>query len=173
MTRRFKRLRGDRLLLRLVPEERELLLRLPDELRALLSHDAGTPGTDPHGNPVLSRLFPRAYLDPTEEAAESEFQRLMHVELVNERLGALAAVTASLETASTTRGGLLELELSADQTQAWLGLLNDARLALGTSLGVTDDTDYGDLDPDDPDTAPFAIYGWLTMLQGALIEELL
>ncbi len=35
------------------------------------------------------------------------------------------------------------VHLDPDDVQAWLAVLNDARLALGTRIGVTDDTDLG------------------------------
>ena len=54
-----------------------------------------------------------------------------------------------------------------------LGVLNDARLALGTQLGVTEDTDLADARPDDPATYRFAVYAWLTQLEGDLIDTLL
>ena len=37
---------------------------------------------------VTQRLFPRAYLDPTEEEAESQWQELVHDDLVEARLDA-------------------------------------------------------------------------------------
>jgi hypothetical protein len=64
-------------------------------------------------------------------------------------------------------------DLDADDTAAWLGVLNDARLALGTRLDVTEATEYDDLDPDDPATPGLAAYAWLTYLQGELIETVM
>ena len=51
-------------------------------------------------------------------------------------------------------------------------MLNDARLALGTRLEVTEDMDLSRLDPDDPDTAPYAVYWWLGVLEERLIDVL-
>ncbi len=51
-------------------------------------------------------------------------------------------------------------------------MINDARLALGTRLEVTEDLDLSGLDPDDPDTAPYAVYWWLGMLEERLIDAL-
>jgi hypothetical protein len=53
----------------LAPGEAAVLTRLCEELTTLLADDE-PPGDQ--GDPVLERLFPRAYLDPTEEEAESE-----------------------------------------------------------------------------------------------------
>ena len=55
--------------------------------------------------------------------------------------------------------------------QAWLGVLNDTRLVLGARLGVTED-DH-DVAPDDPRAPAFAMYHWLTWVQGELVEQLL
>ena len=55
--------------------------------------------------------------------------------------------------------------------QAWLGVLNDTRLVLGTRLGVTEDE--RELNPADPQAGAYAMYQWLTWLQGDLVEALL
>ena len=91
-------------------------------------------------DPVLERLFPRAYLDPTEEEAEAEWQRLVHDDLVDGRRQALATVERTLAGAMVRRGRF-ELTLNEEQAQAWLAVINDARLALGTRLEVTEDID--------------------------------
>lgn len=163
--RRFQP-RGEGLLVTLTTAEVELLRSIPNELRPLLEG-----GRDPD-DPVRERLFPRAYLDPTEEAAEEEWQELVHPELIRERLAALERLTATLERA-TERKGRVEVEIDADEAQAWMGTFNDARLALGTRLGVTEDLDATEVDADHPDAAAFAVYGWLTWVQGDLVETLL
>jgi hypothetical protein len=150
------------------PGEAAVLTRLCEELTTLLAGD-GTGGEQ--SDPVLERLFPRAYLDPTEEDAETEWQRLAHDDLVDGRRRALSIVEGTLA-AATVRKGRFELTLSEEQAQAWLALLNDARLALGTRLDVTEDLDLSGLDPDDPDTAPFAVYWWLGMVEERLIDVL-
>ncbi len=147
--------------------EAAVLTRLCEELTTLLADDE--PGQAP--DPVLERLFPRAYLDPTEEEAESDWQRLVHGDLVDGRRRALATVEGTLAGAQLRRGRY-ELTLTAEQAQAWLAVLNDARLALGTRLEVTENMDLSGLDPDDPDTAPFAVYWWLGVLEEALIDVL-
>ena len=151
--------------------EAAVVTRLCDELTTLLGGvgDDGEPaGTS---DPVLERLFPRAYLDPTEEEAEADWQRLVHDDLVSGRRKALASVEGTLAGA-TVRRGRFELTLNDEQAQDWLAVLNDARLALGTRLQVTEDLDLSGLDPDDPDTAPYAVYWWLGMLEERLIEVL-
>ena len=80
---------------------------------------------------------------------------------------------AALEAASPNRRGRLVVNLVDDDVAAFLGVLNDARLALGTTIGVTDDLDLSELDPSDPESAAYAAYGWLTYLEGELVETLL
>jgi Domain of unknown function (DUF2017) len=145
--------------------ELDLLRSLPSELRALYE-------AEDDADPVRARLFPRAYLDPTAEDAEREWRELVHPELLRERLAAIEIVVASLDGATAERGEVVA-DLSADDVAAWLGVLNDARLALGTRLGVTEETDYAELEPDDPSAPGLAAYAWLTYLQGELVEALL
>lgn len=65
----------------------------------------------------------------------------------------------------------VEIALTPDDVAAWLGVLNDLRLVLGTRLEITEDEP--DLDPAHPDAAAYAVYYWLTYLQGELVEQLL
>jgi hypothetical protein len=162
---RFERQRDGGLKVTLNELERDLLRSLPDELRGLYT------GAD-SADPVRSRLFPRAYLDPTAEDAEQEWRDLVEPELIRGRLAALEQLAASVDAAGSGTGEV-SVVLSEEDEAAWLGVLNDARLAIGTRLGVTEDTEYADLDPDDPRSGPLAAYAWLTYLQGDLIESLL
>jgi hypothetical protein len=150
-------------------EERDLLRSLPDELRTL--YELGPDESDP----VRGRLFPRAYLDPTAEDAEREWRDLVHPELVRGRMDALDRLLVSLDAAPapTPGRGTVVVPLDDDAVGALLSVLNDARLALGTRLGVTEDTDYDDLDPSDPRAPGLAAYAWLTYVEGELIETLL
>ena len=52
-------------------------------------------------------------------------------------------------------------------------MLNDARLALGTALDITEETEFDDFAPDDPRRGQFLLYSALTALQGELIDALL
>ena len=165
MSPRVTRIADDGLRVSLSAPELELLRSLPDELRSLYA-------VDDDADPVRARLFPRAYLDPTAEDAEQEWRDLVHPELLRERLAAVELVVASLADATVGRDEVVA-DLSADDVAAWLAVLNDARLALGTRLEVTEETDYTDLDPDDPAAPGLAAYAWLTYLQGELVETLL
>jgi hypothetical protein len=174
----FRRNRSAGVEVVLEPGEAAVLSRLCDELATLLddngagSSDSGHSGDGGAApDPVLERLFPRAYLDPTEEEAEADWQRLVHGDLVDARRQALATVEAGLAGA-TVRRGRLELTLDEEQAHSWLAVLNDARLALGTRLDVTEDLDLSGLDPDDPEAAPYAVYWWLGVLEERLLDVL-
>jgi hypothetical protein len=165
----FRRNRSEGFDVVLEAGEAAVLTRLCEELITLLSIEEGE---EPDAaDPVLDRLFPRAYLDPTEEAAESDWQRLVHGDLLDGRRRALATVEGTLAGAEMRRNRF-ELTLSEEQALDWLAVLNDARLALGTRLEVTEDLDLSGLDPDDPDTAPFAVYWWLGVLEERLVDVL-
>lgn len=138
-----------------------LLRSLPEQGRELLQLDGGD---------VSHRLFPRAYLDHAEEPAEEEWQRLMHADLLQGKLEALAAVEASLARGEPVRGGRVRVELESDETHAWLSALNDLRLAMGVMLEITDDLDIAGVDPSDPRAPGLHLYGWLTWVQGDLVE---
>ena len=169
MARTFRRNRSsEELAVVLEAGEAAVLTRLCEELTTLLNAGGGGEQSDP----VLERLFPRAYLDPTEEEAEAEWQRFVHDDLVDGRRQAVATVEGSLAGALVRRGRF-ELTLSQEQAQAWLAVINDARLALGTRLNVTEDMDLSRLNPDDPDTAPYAVYWWLGVLEERLVDVLL
>ena len=195
MSATFRKNRRGEVVVRLLPEELTVLRGLPDELRPLVEEPgldtvsrveisdliddaASTEGADSTDLPktvddaVRRRLFPLAYLDPTEEDAEGEWQRMVHPELVRSKLEALSLLAGTLQRASETRGRV-EIVLSPEETEAWLGALNDARLALGVVLGVTEDLDLDAMSADDPAAPGHAMYAWLTALQGAHVDALL
>jgi hypothetical protein len=160
--RRFRSGPDETLVVSLAPDELEILRGLPDQLREV--YDA------PPDDPARARLFPRAYLDPTAEDEEAQWQELVFPELVRERAAQLAALTATFGRAQAA-GEWREITLAPDEVQAWLGVLNDLRLVLGARLGVT--ADVTRVPPDDPRAPVFAVYDWLTMLEGDLVEHLL
>jgi hypothetical protein len=169
--RPFRRQRGGAVVVTLDPAEAAVLEQLVGELSGLFSGGGASEDHDPAEAKVMGRLFPRAYLDPTEEAAESEWQRLVHDDLLMGRRAALATVGGVLEGAVSHRGRL-EMSISTEEAEALLAVLNDARLALGTKLDVTEEMDLSGLDPNDPDAGPYAIYWWLGMLEEHLVEVL-
>lgn len=126
-------------------EERNLLIRLMGELRALL--------TGPDDNELILRLFPAAYLD--DEEKEAEYQRLMREELVTSRLSAIESVTAVLQ------GDPGEL-LDEGQTVAFMQSINAVRLVLGTMLGISDDESADEADAaDSPEHHLYDFLSWL------------
>ena len=172
MSDRFRRRRDGTVVVSLTEAETQLLGELPEQLRALYA--AGT------GDAARDRLFPRAYLDPTEEDAEAQWNALVVPELVRERLDGLAAVLRTVDGATVVRTAgdheQTEVTLGPDDLNLWLGVLNDARLTLGARLEITDDSNHADewgLSPDDPATPARATYLWLTALQGLLVDTML
>ena len=152
--------------------EVELLRQIPAELQAIYE------GTDP--DPARERLFPRPYLDPTEEEAEEQWNALVVPELLRERLEGLNAVLATLDGGNVIRTTSdreqTEVVLGPEELNLWLGVLNDARLTLGSRLEITDDTNHREqweLAPDDPETPARAAYLWLTTLQELLVETMM
>jgi hypothetical protein len=139
---------------RLPATERQLLASLVEALRAALSGDV-------RGEPALRRLFPPAYAEPADGAAEAEYQDLVHDELLASRRAALDVLEA---TADRTR--LEEAELLS-----WMTALNQLRLVLGTRLDVQEDADPQP-DPDDPSAPLAAVYTWLGLLLESVIDAL-
>ena len=152
--------------------EVELLRQIPAELQGIYR------GTDP--DPARDRLFPRPYLDPTEEEAEEQWNALVVPELLRERIEGLDAVVDSLEGGTVVRTvsgrEQTEVTLGPEELSLWLGVLNDARLTLGSRLEITDDSNHREqweLSPDDPETPSRAAYLWLTTLQELLVETMM
>jgi Domain of unknown function (DUF2017) len=117
-------------------------------------------------DPVLARLLPDAYRDDPE--ASGEFRRYTEHGLRSGKAAAARTVLATLP----PRGG--RVRLSQPEAQAWLRALNDVRLALGTSLEVTDDFDdqVRHMSPDDPRVAYIGVYQWLAYIQETLVRAL-
>src|SRR5690242_6659936 len=85
---KFKGARDGSVVVTLDGGELQLLRDVPEQLRALYE--------SPDPDPARERLFPRAYLDPTEEAAEEQWSALMHPELLRQRLAGLDALLRTL-----------------------------------------------------------------------------
>ena len=153
MRRRVRRVGPDEFELRLPDDERSVLRTLPAQLRALLEDPS--PGDDP----ARGRLFPPAYWDDAER--DSEYQRLMHGDLVASKLAAAEVVESTVDSN----------RLSEEELVAWMGALNDLRLVLGTRLDVTEDP--ADAPADDAPEAPaYALYSYLGWLQEQVVAAL-
>ncbi len=124
----------------------------------------------PAANPVSARLFPHAYSDPTEDAAEREWQEMVHPDLADKKIAGLDQIVA-LFGRGPTSGDLVRVVLDREQEELLLGTVNDLRLALGAALGITADTDFDDLD--DLEEGPGALYEWLGMFEERLVQLML
>lgn len=130
--------------------ERALLASLPGELRQLLATD----------DPALERLFPPAYSNEPE--LDAEFRALTRPDLVRSKTDALAIMEA-------TTGAK---QVSEDELTAWLAVLNDLRLVLGSRLEVTEDLHENGLPDDDPRRPALGLYFFLGAVQEEVVEAL-
>jgi hypothetical protein len=67
------------------------------------------------------------------------------------------------------------IELNHELANAWLGGINDIRLALGVRLNVLKNSheELELLAPDDPMRGVYGVYSWLGWLQGNLLQALM
>ena len=146
-----------------------------DPLEAMLSFDG--PTTEPD-DPVLARLFPTAYLEDDEAAAE--FRRFTEGGLRDSKAAGAAAVIDALEEAglptepAADQRFVIDVELDQEAALVWLRTFTDLRLALATRLEVEqDDDDYWESLPDeDPRAQAHDIYQWIGALQETLVDSL-
>lgn len=156
-----------------------------DPLAALFAEGPAEPPEDP----VLARLFPDAYGGPgaasgDEEDRErsAEFRRYTEGELrARKRADGLALVrTLDALAADAPAGDEPDpgavLRLDPQECRQWLGTLNDLRLAIGTRLEISEESDTDVLfgrEDDDPVKPIVMAYLWLGGLQESLLETLL
>jgi hypothetical protein len=155
----FRSTRGGDVVARLDPAEAGIVGLLLDQLEQLLAADAD----DVAGDPVMDRLLPEGHRGDPELAAD--YRELTESSLRSGKTDDLAIVRATLPES----GG--EVRLDRDQAAAWLRSSNDLRLALGTRLEITEDTEPPDEIADEQDQQ-LAVYYWLTALQGSLVDAL-
>jgi hypothetical protein len=156
--RPFRR-KGDDVAARLDPAEAGILGLLLDQLEQLL--EAAEDGVA--GDPVLLRLLPDGHRGDPELAAD--YRELTESALRSGKADDLATVRATLP----AEGG--DVRLDPEQAAAWLRCTNDLRLALGTRLEITEDTEPPD-EITDEDGQQLAVYYWLTSVQGSLVDAL-
>jgi hypothetical protein len=153
--RRVRRNRHGQYEVRLDPSERELLRSLGPQMReVIVDGDAA--------DPAVARLFPPAYQEERDAEREAEFRLLAGDELRSSHLAALATLE---ESADADR-------LDEEQLLAWMRAINHVRLVLGTRLDVTEEGDERPTDVSDPRAPAFAVYDFLTWLQGEIVEAL-
>lgn len=176
----FVKFSEDSYLLDVSESERDVLINLTGQLIEILAERVDAAHSDPlakmvgitgHDSPpddeVLLRLLPNAYADPVDA---SEFRRYTESDLRMKKA----------QHAMHVRSQLMEMEngsilLDAEGAQAWLGAINDVRLALGVRLKV-DENSHERLEllsPEDPMHAVFAVYSWLGWLQESLVLALM
>ena len=160
--------------------ERDVLINLSEQLIEILAERIDGQATDPleamvgftgqdspPDDEVLLRLLPNAYADPVDS---SEFRRYTESVLrEKKRIHALAIRSHLLNSEKH------EVALDQESAQAWLGAMNDIRLALGVRLGV-DSASHEQLEllaPDDPMRGVYADFTWLGWLQGTLVDALM
>ena len=106
--------------------------------------------------PLLTVLFPDAYRDDADAAAE--FRRYTRDDLEQRKIGAAERV------AETAVEGTVVLDPETAAT--WVRSLTDLRMMLATRLGIR-------ADGDEPGDGPLAdIYDWLGELQWVLVDLL-
>ena len=145
-----------------------------DPLEAML--DFSGPTTEPE-DPVLARLFPSAYRDDDEAAAD--FRRFTEGSLRDGKAAAASTIIDTLEDAGlppelTEEGLMIDVELDPAAAETWMRSFTDIRLALATRLEVEegDETYWTSLPDDDPRGQAHDIYDWVGYLQETLVEAL-
>ena len=160
--------------------EREVLTNLVEQIIELLAERVDHHNDDPiaamvgitmHDTPpddeVLLRLLPNAYADQVDA---SEFRRYTESTLRQKKQAHAMAMRMHLKSAVH---GIVEVD--HDGANAWLGALNDVRLALGVRLKVEENTheELELLAPDDPMRGVYAVYRLLSWLQESIFSALM
>ena len=191
-------------------QEAHVLINLTEQLLELLAdgdgqshsvdpllHLVGISNSEsPPEDPVLRRLLPNAYED---EQAAGEFRRYTeHGLREKKKAHALLIYEALLPQDEDWNGdipldkGSIQVTVAMADSLAWLGGLNDLRLALAVRLGfgaekseqTANQSAGGDAPNDDvhkryelmlesdPMKAVYAVYSWIGWLQQSLLEAL-
>jgi hypothetical protein len=199
----FRRISSDessKLAITFSSQEAHVLINLTEQLLELLAEgDGQSHQVDPllhlvgissadslPEDPVLRRLLPNAYDD---ERAAGEFRRYTeHGLREKKKAHALTIYEALLPQDEEWSGdtpldkGSIEISFPESDAMAWLGGLNDLRLALAVRLGIG--TENGAPTPaeqhqkyelmveSDPMKAVYAVYSWIGWLQQSLLETI-
>lgn len=146
-----------------------------DAFEAMMTEFSGA--TTIPDDPVLARLFPTAYPDDEESAAD--FRRFTEGGLRDGKAAAAAAIIDTLEEAGlppelTEDGLVIDVELTHAEAETWMRAFTDIRLALATRLGVEagDEHYWHSLPDDDPRAQAHDIYEWVGYLQETVVEAL-
>ena len=146
-----------------------------DAFEAMMAEFSGA--TTIPEDPVLARLFPTAYTDDEESAAD--FRRFTESGLRDGKAAAAGSIIDTLEDAGlppelTEDGLVIDVELTHAEAEAWMRAFTDIRLALATRLGVEagDEHYWHSLPDDDPRAQAHDIYEWVGYLQETVVEAL-
>ena len=146
-----------------------------DAFEAMMAEFSGA--TTIPEDPVLARLFPTAYTDDEESAAD--FRRFTESGLRDGKAAVAGSIIDTLEDAGlppelTEDGLVIDVELTHADAEAWMRAFTDIRLALATRLGVEagDEHYWHSLPDDDPRAQAHDIYEWVGYLQETVVEAL-
>jgi hypothetical protein len=179
-TEGFKRHGDHSYIAHFADSEKEVLLNLCEQIIELLAERVDHGHEDPlaamvgitsHDSPpedeVLHRLLPNAYADAVDA---SEFRRYTESTLRTKKQAHAISMRIHLKSADD---GIVDLD--HDNANAWLGAINDIRLALGVRLNVENGSQehLEILAPDDPLRGVYSVYTWLGWLQESLLSALI
>lgn len=141
----------------------------PDELEQITGIKAGNAA--PPDDATLRRLLPDFHRHVDRETDETSdlnavLRQLHEPEIIDAKR---VAAQQLLNTVPDQGGGF---ELTEDEANAWIAAVNDARLALGTILGIGPDGPDR-LPADHPMAGQLGVYQWLTVLQEYLVLALM
>ncbi|NNF56556.1 MAG: DUF2017 family protein [Acidimicrobiales bacterium] len=125
---------------------RDAVLALADQLDDELDGD---------DHPVFQRLFPTAYPDDPEK--DAGYQILARGELIETRHSAIDTVRASADAE----------ELDGESLDAWMRVVNDLRLVLGTHMDLSEDHRWK---PRKGDESYYAMYEAFSLLLQSIVE---
>lgn len=177
MTYGFQRTATGRIVLRVDQVEKGLLASVARQVIDLVAPDE--PASDSHADPLaaqigwvegpvgpsddpaVARLLPDAYADPQEA---SEFRRFTEHDLRRTKVQHATDVLAEIERSGD--------KITVSSAESWLGTLNDARIAIGTRIQISEDNheELSSLPEGDPRAGLFHVYDWLTFLQESLVR---
>ena len=175
MTYGFQRTATGRVVLRVDDVERGLLMSVARQVMDLVQPAEASPDQDPlaaqlgwvdgdvgiSDDPAVARLLPDAYDDPDDAR---DFRRFTENDLRQSKMQHALTVVEEIE-----RSGE---KVAVTSTDSWLGLLNDARIAIGTRIQISEDNheELAGLPDGDPRSGLFHVYDWLTFLQESLVR---
>jgi hypothetical protein len=137
-------------------EENRYIFDVPDVLRTTVLDLATQLDAELDGdNDAVKRLFPTAYPDDPDK--EAGYQILARSELIDTRHSAI----------DTVRSSAKEVEVDGETIDAWMRVVNDLRLVIGTQLDMGEEQDW---QPPPEQEVSHAVYRWLSYLLQAILE---